>query len=212
MKKIITLLAALTVATSAFAQFGIVAGLTSSATDLKTAWADVKNVNQYHVGLTFKADLGLVAIQPSLVYNMKGMALGNFGVGDLKEEGGSTLNYKTGYLELPVQAQVGINVLDMARVYGFVEPFLGYAINNEVKLDIDTFQKVTDNWDNIKTRMEYGVSLGAGVELMSHLQLSVKYFWNLGNVYSADIKVGEVVNTVKESKCNGIAASLAFLF
>ena len=55
-------------------------------------------------------------------------------------------------------------------------------------------------------KVEYGVGLGAGVELFSHLQLSVRYFWNLGNVYDFSWK------TLPNGKCNGITASLAFLF
>ena len=204
MKKAIIAIAALFVALSANAQIGVVAGLTSSSTNVEAAVADIKNVNQYHVGITYKIGIGnMLAIQPALIYNMKGTQLGDIaGFDDVD------VNYKTGYLELPVQVQLGFGIGSIARVYGFAEPFVGYAITNKVQGLGDTVK----NWDNVKNRLEYGVGLGAGVELFRHLQVSVKYFWNLGDVYGADITFGDVTKDIATSKCNGIAASVAFLF
>lgn len=204
MKKAIIAIAALFVALSANAQIGVVAGLTSSSTNVEAAVADIKNVNQYHVGITYKIGIGnMLAIQPALIYNMKGTQLGDIaGLDDVD------VDYKTGYLELPVQVQLGFGIGSIARVYGFAEPFVGYAITNQVQGLGDTVK----NWDNVKNRLEYGVGLGAGVELFRHLQVSVKYFWNLGDVYGADITFGDVTKDIATSKCNGIAASVAFLF
>ena len=204
MKKLIAAAAALLISVSSFAQFGIVGGLTSSATDIKSAVSDFqsKTINQYHVGITYKLALGnILAIQPSLVYNVKGAAMESV-------TGISDINFKTGFIELPVQIQAGIGLGSLARVYGIAEPFIGYAITNEVTMsDI----KNTD-WDNVKNRFECGIGLGAGVELFSHLQVSVRYFWNLGSVYGSDISIGSVTKTISESKCNGISLSAAFLF
>ena len=204
MKKAIIAIAALFVALSANAQIGVVAGLTSSSTNVEAAVADIKNVNQYHVGITYKIGIGnMLAIQPALIYNMKGTQLGDIaGLDDVD------VNYKTGYLELPVQVQLGFGIGSIARVYGFAEPFVGYAITNQVQGIGDTIK----DWDNVKNRFEYGVGLGAGVELFRHLQVSVKYFWNLGDVYGADITFGDVTKDIATSKCNGIAASVAILF
>ena len=204
MKKAIIAIAALFVALSANAQIGVVAGLTSSSTNVEAAVADIKNVNQYHVGITYKIGIGnMLAIQPALIYNMKGTQLGDIaGLDDVD------VNYKTGYLERPVQVQLGFGIGSIARVYGFAEPFVGYAITNQVQGLGDTVK----NWDNVKNRLEYGVGLGAGVELFRHLQVSVKYFWDLGDVYGADITFGDVTKDIATSKCSGIAASVAFLF
>lgn len=204
MKKAIIAVAALFVALSASAQVGVVAGLTSSSTNLESAIADVKSVNQYHVGITYKLGLGnLLAIQPALIYNVKGTQLGDIaGLDDVD------INYKTGYLEIPVQVQVGFGIGSLARVYGFAEPFVGYAISNKVQ----GLNETVKNWDNVKNRFEYGVGLGAGVELFRHLQVSVKYFWNLGNVYGSEINLGSISQEIATSKCNGIAASVAILF
>ena len=204
MKKLIVIVAALLVAVSAHAQLGVVAGINSSKTDLKAAKDDVKNISLYHVGLTYKMDFGLLAIQPSLIYNMKGSKFSLLTPDTLYDN----FEYKTGYVELPVQVQAGIN-LGLARLYGFVEPFLGYAVTNQVSFAQGEPKKT---WDNIKSKMEYGIGVGAGVELIQHVQVSVKYFWNMGQMYGKDFKISDFTTTMAEQKCTGIAASVALLF
>lgn len=208
MKKLFVAILALSLAISANAQVGIIAGFTSSATDFKTAAADVqsKNVSLYHFGLTYKLGVGnFLAIQPSLIYNVKGAKLA-----DVTSISTVSADFKTGFLELPVQVQVGFGLGSLARIYGIAEPFIGYAISNDIK--ITSTSSVKDNWDLVKSRMEYGIGLGAGVELFSHLQVSARYFWNLGDLYGATPTVSSVSSAVKSSKCNGIMISAAFLF
>ena len=208
MKKLIVIVASLLVAVSAHAQLGVVAGITSSKSDLKSAMEDVKNISLYHVGLTYKLDLGLLAIQPSILYNMKGSKFDMLS----KETTLDNFEYKTGYLEIPVQVQAGLD-LGLARVYGFVEPFVGYAVSNQF---VYSQGQPKQTWDNIKSKMEYGVGLGAGVELIKHVQVSLKYFWNMGLVYGpgngSDVTIKGIAAAVGERKCNGISASVALLF
>ena len=205
MKKLIVIVASLLVAVSAHAQLGVVAGITSSKSDLKSAMEDVKNISLYHVGLTYKLDLGLLAIQPSILYNMKGSKFDMLS----KETTLDNFEYKTGYLEIPVQVQAGLD-LGLARVYGFLEPFVGYAVSNSIAFSQG---QPKQTWDNIKSKMEYGVGLGAGVELIKHVQVSVRYFWNMGLVYNGkNINIGDVASPIAGQKCNGISASVALLF
>ena len=215
MKKVIIVAAALLISFNSFAKFGIIAGLTSSSTNIKSAYADLesKSIALYHVGVTAKFDLGGVfAIQPSLIYNVKGAKLAEFDLG--------TIDFKTGFIELPVQIQAGVPIGSLLRIYGIAEPFIGYAVSNKIE-GIDLGEKwyvvsnkiegidLGDKWKNVSNKFEYGVGLGAGVELFSHLQVSVRYFWNLGNVYDFSWKT---VSNAPNGKCNGITASLAFLF
>ena len=205
MKKFIVIVASLLIAVSAHAQFGVVAGITSSSSNLKDAVADVQaqNITQYHVGVTYKLDLGLIAIQPSILYNMKGTKL------NVAELSATELDYKTGYVEVPVQLQAGLN-LGVARIYGFAEPFVGYAITNQVNSSLAKDPQAT--WNNIKSKLEYGVGLGVGVELIKHVQVSAKYFWNMGSMYGTSIDFAGVKSTIAEQKASGIAASVAILF
>ena len=215
MKKFFIAIAALFVAASASAQIGISAGLTSSSTTLDGAYADVTNgaVNQYHVGLTYKIGIGnLLAIQPSILYNVKGS---NFNVEDITS---TSLNFKTGFVEVPVQVQLGFGLGTLARVYALAEPYVGYAITNEVttKSAIAAAANTQQTWDNVKNRLEYGVGVGAGVELLRHLQVSVKYFWTLSDLYGLqDAKLDNIINSLSNinmKNANGVAATVTILF
>lgn len=201
MKKLLVIVASLLLAVNAHAQFGVIAGITSSSSDMKTAIGEIQNITQYHAGITYKIGFGnFFAVQPSLIYNMKGAKLADIA-------GSGELDYKTGYIELPLQFQVGFGFGDALRIYGLAEPFVGYAISNSVSGGEKTTPQQT--WENVKNKAEYGFSLGAGVELIKHVQVSVKYFWNLGTVYNADLAVAQ---QKAEGNANGIAASVAILF
>lgn len=203
MKKLLVIVASLLIAVSAHAQLGVVAGITSSKATIDAALSDVQNITQYHVGLTYKIDLGIIAIQPSLIYNVKGAKIAEFkAVGDI-----SSFDYKNGYLELPVQIQAGLN-LGVARIYAIAEPFIGYAITNSTQSS--NGNKIDVKWNEVKNKLEYGVGVGAGIELIKHVQVSARYFWNLGNVES--VAWASVTDAVSNKAANGIVASVAILF
>ncbi|MBR4524716.1 MAG: PorT family protein [Bacteroidales bacterium] len=198
MKKLLVVIASLLIAVSAHAQFGVVAGITSTKANIDDAITDVQNVTQYHVGLTYKIQFGsLLAIQPAIIYNVKGSKLGAFKVSDL-----AAFEYKTGYLEIPVQVQVGFD-LGLARIYGIAEPFIGYALTSNTSV-------ANFKWEDVKNKLEYGVGIGAGVELIKHVQVSARYFWNLGA--AKDAKISTVTDAVAGRGASGIIASVALLF
>ena len=204
MKKFIVVIATLLIAVSAHAQFGIVAGITSAKNNVSDAYKDITNVTQYHVGLTYKLSLGsLLAIQPSIIYNVKGAKIGEL---KLNGETLSNFEYKNGYIEIPVQVQVGVD-LGLARIYGIAEPFIGYAISNNTSATAGVLKL---DWNNVKDKLEYGVGIGAGVELIKHVQVSARYFWNLGSVNNANLT--EDYKAVSNRGANGIIASVALLF
>lgn len=215
MKKVIFAVAALLAAVTAQAQIGITAGLTSSSTTLETALTDVQggNVNQYHVGISYKIGLGnLFAIQPAILYNVKGS---NFNYSDVSS---TQLDFKTGFVEVPVQLQLGFGIGSLVRVYGFAEPFVGYAVTNEVTLQtaLGAAADPQSTWDGIKNRLEYGMGIGAGVEILKHVQVGVKYFWTLSDLYGVENATADNIlsglGSLNMGNVNGIAASITLLF
>ena len=211
MKKIVFALAvaALAFGISASAQhydnarMGITAGLTSTSTSIKNV--DTKSVSQYHAGVAFEFPLGGgFAIQPEVLYQVKGMALDQMG-GSTLGEIGNAFETKVGYVEVPVQIQWGPDLM-LFRPYGFIEPFVGYRLTEKsegaAKVLSDELQKV-----------EYGMSLGAGIDIW-RLQVAAKYFWNFGNVYKSDIKnTGNTIAGLKDGNTfNGVAVSVALFF
>ena len=207
MKRIITLVAvaaaSLAMASKAHAQFGVIAGLTSSKVNFTEAVGDVKNIILYHAGLTYKIDLGAgFAVQPSAIYQVKGANLSN-----IKDTTGDQL--KTGYVELPLSIQWGPDLMAF-RPYVFTEPFIGYQIAN-----FNKGATFSDVGSDVMNKLEYGFGLGAGLEIASHVQLSVQWFKNLGKVINDDQAKSSVDfwNDVKDvQNFKGIKFSLAILF
>lgn len=215
MKKILTSVVAMFVAVGAFAQIGISAGLTSASANVETAINEVKGklINQYHVGITYKIGIGnIFAIQPSILYNVKGT---HFDVENIKD---TSLDFKTGFVEVPVQLQAGLGIGSLIRIYGLAEPFVGYAVANEIttKTILNAAGDTQKTWDNVKNKLEYGLSLGAGVEIFKHFQLSVKYFWTFSDLYGAsDATWNNIVSgigNINAKNVNGISATLTVLF
>ena len=211
MKRLLTVLVAAALSASAFAQVGIVAGVTSTATDIQSAVVQASDITQYHIGLMYRLRLGPLGIQPGLVYNIKGLRLSEINnINDLKA------NFKTGYFELPVQVQAGIN-LSGFRPYVFAEPFLGYAVTNDsdISSSVQEPKKSSGDWNNLRDRLEYGVGFGGGIDLFNTIQISLRYFWNMGPLYDEDhlnASLKSIAATVSQQKCSGIMASIAFFF
>lgn len=231
MKKLILAISALLLAVSANAQLGIVAGVTSTKTNLDEAYKDIAetmNVDQYHAGLVYNLNLPLgLSLQPGLIYNMKGQSLAS-NIDALGAKQDVTINTKTGYLEIPVRVAWGID-LGLLKPFVFAEPYLGYAITTETKTEfkdaaaaeilnsaMGTQLESKNEWD-ARNRLEYGVGLGAGVRVLKFAALSVKYFWEFGNLYkegekSPNISTEQMANAFKEQKASGIAATLTIYF
>ena len=224
MKRIvIATVSALLVSVSALAQPGIIAGLTSSSTSVKDM-EDVKALNTYHAGLTCKVDLGLgFAVQPSIIYQVKGANIGDINKDTQKED----FQLKTGFVEVPVQLQWGPDLLAF-RPYLFAEPFIGYQVSSDDEAlgNIQNSESIKQWAEQAKTKLEYGIGLGVGIEVVKHVQLSAQYFSNFGNLFTPQedatgtetTGTAPVADTYKEAISNGvknfqgIKVSLAFIF
>ncbi len=188
MKKILTILAlAFATATVANAQIGIIGGFTSSnsSADMSNLKGELKNVSLYHAGIAYKAEIGnFFALQPALQYQVKGATLNELGestIGDFQT--------KTGFVELSLGLQAGVDLLAF-RPFAVFEPFIGYAVTGtENFADTDgkyTVDSVSKQLVDAKNKLEYGFGVGGGVELLDHVQISVQWFMNLGNLYNGE--------------------------
>ena len=169
MKKLIVFAAALLVTATAFAEgFGIVGGYTSSS--MKMQEMTFKSSAGVHAGFAYNVPLGIgFSLQPELIYNVKGYNWqGDKDAAALQEKA------KFGYVEVPVQLQWGPDLL-LLRPYVLAEPFVGFAVTGKKIL---TAGETKVNWDNFKSRLEYGVGVGAGIEIYNRVQVSFKYYWN----------------------------------
>lgn len=224
------MMAAVLIAASAHAQIGIIAGVTTPSTDIKQAYNDIveaQNVTLYHAGLALRFDLpfGLV-FQPGVVYNMKGAALSDQ-IATKKVD----ISTSTGYLEIPLQLQLGVRLGESVRPYIFAEPYAGYAITTQSKTEVqdaadqsiiekaaseqgiklNTINSDGNKW-NGRERLEYGVGAGFGVELFNTIAISAKYYWEMGKMFNEDgqpsLSAKAMYEHTKNTQCNGIVASI----
>lgn len=137
-------------------------------------FTNIKNVESkpfgYQFGLGFQTEIpdgfGLT-FQPELVYKVVGF-----------EYDRETL--KRGYLEIPINVQLGFNIGNTDKLHPFVfaGPYVGIGagvFGN--KATAESIQK------DLK-KVEYGLGLGVGIDLWI-LQLTAKYNWNFGRIADA---------------------------
>lgn len=189
-KYLIIVLSTLTLsAVAASAQgFGVTAGMNFNSTKVKDVQLDSKV--GWNVGVTYALDLPLgFSVQPSLVYTHKNadVVLGTQSVGSIN---------------LPVSAQWGPDLL-VARPFLDVTPYIGYTVSNKVKGDLID--------ENGKNAFEYGVGVGAGLEVWK-LQLIVRYNWNFGALGSLNDFAGLDRDAFTDQTYGGVSVHLAFFF
>ena len=186
MKKLLTVIVvALASVTMAHAQFGIVGGYTSSTTKLADAAKEVTSASLWHAGVAYKINIGALAIQPSLTYNMKGTTIDN-------------VQYKSGYVEASAGLQVGLDLL-VARPFLVAEPFIGYQVTgNEAAVK------------DVTNKLEWGFGVGVGVDVIKHLQLRVEWFKNLGALANASGE--QAVNALKDTNYQGTKITAGIFF
>ena len=215
MKKILALLVAvLATATVAHAQFGIIGGWTTAklnTTDLKE---NFKGLDNFHAGIAYHAKLPLgFALQPELTYERKGAKIQSnesiyVGVSSSQSH----------CAEFGLGVQWGIDLL-VARPFIVAEPFIGYQFANKdqvsagsIQADVDALTKAVND---AKNKLEYGIALGAGVDIVKHVQLSVKWYKNLGPLFNEGKlnDVGsEVVSAIKDKNYQGVKITLGIFF
>lgn len=182
-------------------RFGIIGGANFSQSNIKALSKD--NITLYQAGLTYQAKLPLgFSIQPSLVYQAKGMQFNSGEISSILQDLVS-YDFKMGYLELPVAVQWGVDLL-ILRPYLEVAPYIGCAVTKPEDI----------KWDNLN-RFSYGVGLGGGIEVWK-LQVSARYNWSMGPVVKGDVidTALEVLKSedLKKANFSGVTLSVALLF
>jgi len=120
---------------------------------------------QFGLGLQTEIPDGIgICFQPELVYKIVGF-----------EYDSETL--KRGYLEIPLNVQLGLNIGNADQVHPFVfaGPYVGLGMG--IFGDKTTAAELKDSLKAV----EYGLGLGVGIDLWI-LQLTAKYNWNFGKI------------------------------
>ena len=158
-----------------------------------------KNASLFHAGVAYKFEIGpFFALQPALVYQGKATYVNQQ----------SSLYSRSNFLELELGTQVGIDLLAL-RPYFLFEPFIGVDLGALNKLNGEVSQVLND----AKKKFEYGFGVGAGIELVSHIQISVQWFMNFGKLYDSNKLVNTDLNSLTNLRnYQGVKITLGLFF
>ena len=221
MKKILTLfVAVLATVTMANAQVGIIGGWTTSRTsiDFQNVKENFKGLDNFHAGIAYHAKLPVgFALQPELTYEMKGAKI------DMEHFVAGLKNTKSHNIELGLGVQWGIDLL-VVRPFVVAEPFIGFVVKSNDQYSVDltptgyTVEEVSKVLNDARNKLEYGISLGGGIDIVKHVQISVKWYKNLGPLYNegkfnANSIAANVAQAYKDTKnYQGVKVTLGIFF
>lgn len=199
------------------AQIGVVAGFGSSTTTIneEDILSNLNGISDYHLGLALKLPLALgFAIQPELTYQIKGADLGAI-VNEGAETKAEDFNFKSGVAQLNLGVQWGIDLVAF-RPFVMAKPYVGYVVTEEFAENLSSDTEKT--LQEAQNKLQYGFSIGAGVDLLEHFQLSVEFFKELGKLFNENGEVNASTDDIDTSKLTdlsnygGIKVTLGFFF
>lgn len=207
MKKIFMLLAmivTMTAANNASAQikFGLKGGVNVTDMSLNSSVFDASNRTGFFVGPTIKVQLPLVGlgIDASALYDQR----------EAKIKVGNTTTKETlrsQAINVPINLRYGWGLSSMANIFLFAGPQFGFNVG-------DKDQKITESSTWSVKNSNFSLNFGAGVTLLSHLQLTANYNVVCGKTSDATIKEGieQLTNKEVRSRANAWQIALAYYF
>ena len=207
MKKIITTLLlalALTAATTADAQikFGLKGGVNVTSMSFNNSVFDASNRTGFFVGPTVKLQLPLVGlgIDASALYDQREAKITCEGY-----DTGQTLRSKS--INVPINLRYGWGLSSLANIFLFAGPQFGFNVG-------DKDQKLTESSTWSVKNSNFSVNVGAGVTLLSHLQLSANYNIACGKTADATLKnvADQIADKQVRTRANAWQIALAYYF
>ncbi len=207
MKKIFMLLAmivTMTAANNASAQikFGLKGGINVTDMSLNSSVFDASNRTGFFVGPTIKVQLPLVGlgIDASALYDQR----------EAKIKVGNTTTKETlrsQAINIPINLRYGWGLSSMANIFLFAGPQFGFNVG-------DKDQKITESSTWSVKNSNFSLNFGAGVTLLSHLQLTANYNVVCGKTSDATITEGleQLTNKEVRSRANAWQIALAYYF
>lgn len=205
MKKIFTAIAlavavAMAMPSQAQVKFGLKGGLNVTNMSLSSDVVKKDNQNGFFVGPTIKVSVPLVgvAVDGAVLYDQRGAEL-NDGVESEKVTQKSIV--------IPINLRYGIGLGSMASVYAAVGPQFGFNVGD------DDF-KWNDTSSYSLKKSNFSINVGAGVSLLSHLEIGVTYNIACGKTGEVTVfnAAGNVLGQVYKTRSNAWQISAAYYF
>ena len=171
----IILMAFIAVPAKSQLKFGVKGGLNISSVHLNSDILKADNVTGFQIGPMIETTIPLIGVglDAAILYSQKGM--------DVKSETGTSTNVKTDYIDVPVNLKWKFG-LPIIKGYLAAGPYIGFRVGG------DKFWEIPGSVvGQVKAKnFSAGLNFGAGVELISHLQVGINYGLGLTDNYSAE--------------------------
>ena len=138
-------------------EWGVLGGINVPDYTTNMTKADVKNKMGWQVGITTAVDLGIIALEPQILYVRQGIRI-------LPEGLSEELNVKSRSVDVPIL--VSLRLLKPFRIYA--GPV--FTVLNDCKR-----KSGNDLLDFGRVRPTLSYTVGAGVVLLRHLLIDVRY-------------------------------------
>ena len=172
---LIILMAFIAVPAKSQLKFGVKGGLNISSVHLNSDILIADNVTGFQIGPMIETTIPLIGVglDAAILYSQKGM--------DVKSETGTSTNVKTDYIDVPVNFKWKFG-LPIIKGYLAAGPYIGFRVGG------DKFWEIPGSVvGQVKAKnFSAGLNFGAGVELISHLQVGINYGLGLTDNYSAE--------------------------
>ena len=182
---------------SAQVRLGVKGGLNIASVHFSTDVLQSDNVTGFQIGPMIEGSLPLVGLgfDAAILYAQKGL--------ETKTVSGEKTSLKNDYIDVPVNLKWKLG-LPIMKVYLAAGPYVGFFF---------FFNKIWElpgsMVDQVKTKsFSAGLNFGAGVELISHLQVGLNYGLGLTNNYSME----SLSLTKSDGKNRGWSVTAAILF
>lgn len=170
---IVALLALLAIPANAQLKFGVKGGVNISSVHFSSDVLNADNVTGFQVGPMIETSLPLVGVglDAAVMYSQRGMKT---------KSGVSTTTMRTDYIDVPVNLKWKFG-LPIVKAYLAAGPYIGFRVGGDKIWDIPGATVGQLEAKNFSA----GLNFGAGVELVSHLQVGFNYGLGLTDNFSA---------------------------
>ena len=197
---LLAMIVTMTAANNASAQikFGLKGGVNVTDMSLNSSVFDASNRTGFFVGPTIKVQLPLVGlgIDASALYDQR----------EAKIKVGNTTTKETlrsQAINVPINLRYGWGLSSIANIFLFAGPQFGFNVG-------DKDQKINDKSTWSVKNSNFSLNFGAGVTLLSHLQLTANYNVVCGK--TSDASIEQLTNKEVRSRANAWQIALAYYF
>ena len=171
-------------------EWGVIGGINIPDYTTNMSGTDVKNKLGWQAGITTAVNLGAFAIEPQILYVRQGLRI--------RPEGGSEINLKSNSIDVPVLAS--LRLLNPVRIYA--GPV--FTVMNDCKQ-----KSGGDLLDFGRVRPSVSYTVGAGIVLMRHLLIDLRYNGQFRSKHDVVLPDGRQLDKLRTYN---VAFSFGYLF